>query len=51
MSSIPLKPLEFFNELENLPWFENIGKHLQLEPEIQALSVQCESLKKPLKAC
>jgi hypothetical protein len=48
----PVKPKEseIFNELENLPWFENIGKDLVLEKDIQEMSVQCESLDKALES-
>jgi hypothetical protein len=50
MYSIRPKALNLFNELENFPWFENIGKDLDLESEMQAKSIQCESLEKALES-
>jgi hypothetical protein len=50
MYSIKPKTLEIFNELENFPWFENVGKEVNLEPELQENFVQCKSLEQALKS-
>jgi hypothetical protein len=50
MKLIISKALAILGEFEHLPWFENIGKDLSLEPEMQEKSVQCESLEKALES-